>query len=156
MDLEKRTDGRVYLEDLRVGQTYTSGEYRMEEEAMKAFAREFDPQPFHTDEAAAKASVFRGLAASGWHTAAVTMRLMVTTGLPFAHGLIGLGGELSWPRPTRAGDTLRVEGEVLEILPSRSKPSQGIVVVRSTTHNQNGEPVYVFTAKILAFRREKD
>jgi len=125
----------------------------MEESRIKAFAAEFDPQPFHLDESAARASIFRGLAASGWHTAAVTMRLLVTGGLPFANGIIGAGGEIAWPRPTRPGDTLRVESEILEISPSRSKPNQGIVAVRSTTSNQDGDPVYVFTAKALVFRR---
>jgi acyl dehydratase len=153
MDPANDTAEPFYLEDLRVGQRFTSGSYQMDPDRMKAFAAEFDPQPFHLDETAAQASIFRGLAASGWHTAAVAMRLLVTGGLPFANGMIGLSGEIAWPRPTRAGDTLRVESEIIEILPSRSKPNQGIVTVRSTTLNQNGEPVYVFTAKILAFRR---
>jgi len=143
----------VYLEDLRVGQRFTSGTYLMEESAIKAFASAFDPQPFHLDEAAARASVFGGLAASGWHTAAATMRLLVTGGLPFESGLIGLGGEISWPRPTRPGDTLRVESEILSILPSRSKPNQGIVTVRSITLNQNAEKVQVLTSKILIYKR---
>ena len=120
---------------------------------MKAFAEEFDPQPFHLDEAAAQASIFGGLAASGWHTAAIAMRLLVTGGLPFATGVIGLGGEISWPRPTRPGDVLRVESEIVEIVPSRSKPNQGIVKVRSTTMNQNGQPVQVFLGKILVYKR---
>ena len=120
---------------------------------IKAFAEEFDPQPFHLDDAAAKHSVFRGLAASGWHTAAATMRLMVTGGVPFASGLIGLSGEIAWARPTRSGDTLRVESEILEITPSRSKPNQGIVTVRCVTLNQNGDPVQVLTTKILVFKR---
>jgi len=120
---------------------------------MTAFAAEFDPQPFHLDPAAAQASVFGGLAASGWHTAAVTMRLLVTGGIPLATGVIGLGGDIAWPRPTRAGDTLRVESEIVEILPSRSKPDQGIIKVRITTLNQHGEPVQVSTAKLLVFRR---
>jgi acyl dehydratase len=145
--------GQLYLEDLRVGQHFTSGTYLMEEGRAKAFAAEFDPQPFHLDESAAQASVFRGLAVSGWHTAAAAMHLLVTSGLPFAHGIIGLGGEIAWPKPTRPGDTLRVESEIIEIVPSRSKPQQGIVTVRNMTLNQNGEPVYVFTAKILVFRR---
>lgn len=144
---------QLYLEDLRVGQQFTSLTYLMEESRIKAFAAEFDPQPFHLDEAAAEASVFGGLIASGWHTAAVTMRLLATGGLPVANGLIGLGGEIAWPRPTRPGDRLRVESEILEIVPSRSRPTQGIVTVRSTTLNQNEEPVYTFTAKILAFKR---
>jgi acyl dehydratase len=146
----------LYLEDLQVGQRFTSGTFVVEEDKMKAFAAEFDPQPFHLDEAAGRASRFEGLAASGWYTAAVSMRLMVTTGLPLANGTIGLGGEIAWPRPTRAGDTLQVESEVLEITPSRSKPNQGIVTMRNTTYNQNREPVYVFTAKILAFRRASE
>lgn len=120
---------------------------------MKAFAAEFDPQPFHLDEEAARASLFRGLAASGWHTAAVAMRLLVDGGMPFANGLIGLGGEISWPRPTRAGDTLHVESEVIAIVPSRSRPNQAIVTVRSETLNQNSEPVYIFTSKVLASKR---
>ena len=136
-----------------MGQRFTSAEYRVEEDRIKAFAAEFDPQPFHLDGAAARASIFGGLAASGWHTAAITMRLLVTGGVPFAAGVIGLGGEIAWPRPTRAGDVLRVESEIVEILPSRSKPNQAIVKVRSTTLNQHGEPVQVFTGKILSFRR---
>jgi len=143
----------LYLEDLHVGQRFTSGTYRMDEERIKAFAAEFDPQPFHLDEAAAQATVFRGLSASGWHTAAVAMRLMVTGGLPLGNGIIGLGGELAWPKPTRPGDTLRVESEILEILPSRSKPNQAVVRVKSTMLNQDGEPVYMFAAKVLVFKR---
>jgi acyl dehydratase len=153
MNQADQSAGQLYLEDLRVGQRFISGTQRMEESRIKAFAAEFDPQPFHLDEAAAQASVFRGLAASGWHTAAVAMRLLVTGGLPFAHGIIGVGGEIAWPRPTRPGDVLRVESEIIEIVPSRSKPNQGIVTVKSTTLNQSGEPVYVFTAKLLAFKR---
>jgi acyl dehydratase len=143
----------LYLEDLYVGQRFTSGTYRMDEERIKAFAAEFDPQPFHLDQAAAQANVFGGLSASGWHTAAVAMRLMVTGGLPLGNGIIGLGGELAWPKPTRPGDTLRVESEVLEILPSRSKPNQAVVKVKSTTLNQDGEPVHMFAAKLLVFKR---
>ncbi|HKV04998.1 MAG TPA: MaoC family dehydratase [Candidatus Acidoferrales bacterium] len=143
----------LYLEDLRVGQRFTTGSYRMNEDRMKAFAAEFDPQPFHLDESAAQKSVFHGLAASGWLTAAATMRLTVTGPLKLAGGLVGFGGEITWPQPTRAGDTLRVESEVLEIRPSRSKPNQGIVIVRSATLNQDGDEVQVFTAKLLVFRR---
>jgi acyl dehydratase len=143
-----------YLDDLQVGQKFTSGTYRMDEERIKSFAREFDPQPFHLDEAAAKRSVFRGLAASGWHTAAATMRLMVTSGLPIAGGLVGLGGEIAWARPTRPGDVLHVESEVLAITPSRSKPNQGVVTVRNVTLNQKGEEVQVLMTKILVFKRE--
>jgi acyl dehydratase len=149
-----RETERLYLDDLHVGQRFTSGTYLMEETRIKEFAAEFDPQPFHLDEAAAEASVFRGLAASGWHTAAVAMRLLVTGGLPLANGLVGLGGEIAWPRPTRPGDILRVESEIVEITPSRSKPDQGIVTVRSTTLNQHGKAVYMLTAKLLVPRRK--
>jgi len=142
----------LFLDDLRVGQRFNSPSYRMEEDRMKAFAAEFDPQPFHLDDAAAQNSIFRGLAATGWHTAALTMRLLVTGEMQLAGGLIGLGGEIAWPKPTRPGDMLRVESEILEIVPSRSKPNQGIVKVRSATLNQNNEEVQVFTAKLLAFK----
>src|SRR6266478_8853714 len=144
---------QLYLEDLRVGQRFASGTYIMEARRIKAFAAEFDQQPFHIDESVAEATLFKGLAASGWHTAAVAMRLLVTGGLPFANGLVGLGGEVGWPRPTRPGDILRVESEIIEITPSRSKPHQGIVTVRGTMFNQHGEAVYVLTAKLLVFRR---
>jgi acyl dehydratase len=147
------SDAGLYLDDLQVGQRFTSGTYVIEEAQIKAFAAEFDPQPFHLDESAAQASIFKGLAASGWHTAAVAMRLLVDGGLPFAHGIIGLGGEVAWPRPTRPGDILHVESEIVEISPSRSKPQQGIVAVRSTMLNQGGEAVYLLTAKLLVLRR---
>ena len=153
MDQLSEKPNALYLEDLQVGQRFTSDSYHMDENRIKAFAEEFDPQPFHLDEAVAQTSVFSGLSASGWHTAAVAMRLLVTGGLPLANGIIGLGGELTWPRPTRPGDTLRVESEIQEIMPSRSKPNQGVVKVRSSTLNQRGEPVYVFTAKVLVFKR---
>ncbi len=143
----------LYLEDLSVGQRFTSGVYRMEEARMKAFAAEFDPQPFHLDEAAGEASLFKGLAASGWHTAAVAMRLLVDSDLKIANGLIGFGGEISWPRPTRPGDTLHLEIEILDILPSRSKPNQAVVTARNTLLNQNDEVAQIFTAKILVFKR---
>lgn len=147
------TQTGLYLEDLHVGQRFISESYPMEEQRIKAFAAEFDPQPFHLDDVAARKTIFGGLSASGWHTAAVAMRLLVTGGLPLGNGIIGLGGELAWPKPTRPGDTLRVESEILEILPSRSKPNQAIVKVKSTTLNQNNEPVHSFTAKVLVFKR---
>jgi acyl dehydratase len=143
----------LYLDDLHVGQRFNSGSYVMEAARIKEFAAEFDPQPFHLEEAAAEASVFKGLAASGWHTAAAAMRLLVTGGLPLASGIVGLGGEIEWPKPTRPGDTLHVESEIVEITPSRSKPHQGIVTVRGTMFNQNQEAVYVLTAKLLVSRR---
>jgi acyl dehydratase len=143
----------LYLEDLSVGQRFVSDTYLMEEQRMKAFAQEFDPQPFHVDEAAGRASIFGGLAASGWHTAAATMRMLVSGGIPFGGGIIGFEGEIAWPKPTRAGDTLRVESEILEITPSRSKPDRGVVRIRNTTTNQHGETVQVFTVKVMVFRR---
>ena len=143
----------LYLDDLSVGQKFASGTYRMDLERMKAFAAEFDPQQFHLDEEAGRQSIFKGLVASGWHTAAAAMRLSVLGEMHFAGGLIGLGGEIEWPRPTRPGDTLQVESEILEITPSRSKPDLGVVRVRIVTLNQHGEPVQVFTAKLLVPRR---
>jgi acyl dehydratase len=143
----------LYLEDLHVGQQFISDTYRMDQEQVMSFAAEFDPQPFHLDWAQAQASIFGGLAASGWHTAAVTMRLLVNGGLPLGNGIIGLGGELTWPNPTRPGDTLHVDSEIVEITPSRSKPNQAVVKVRSTTLNQQGVPVYIFTGKVLVFKR---
>ena len=151
--MANETRKALYLDDVSVGQKFTSSTYQMDLARMKAFAEEFDPQAFHLDEAAAQQSIFKGLAASGWHTAAVTMRLSVLGELQFAGGLIGLGGEIEWPRPTRAGDTLRVESEVVEIIPSRTKPNQGIVRMKITTLNQHNEPVQVFTAKLLVPRR---
>jgi len=142
-----------YFEDLQVSDRFESGTFEVTEKGIVDFAYDFDPQPFHLDEAAAEASVFKGLAASGWHTAAAAMRLLVTGGLPFASGIVGLGGEIAWPKPTRPGDTLHVESEIVEITPSRSKPHQGIVTVRGTMFNQNQEAVYVLTAKLLVPRR---
>jgi acyl dehydratase len=146
---------KLYLEDLHVGQRFMSGIYEMTEQRMKEFAAEFDPQPFHLDEEAAQRSVFKGLAASGWHTAAATMKLLVEGELALAEGIAGVGGEINWPRPTRAGDVLQVASEVVEIVPSKSKPQQGFAKIRNTTMNQHGEVVQVLTASILVFRRDK-
>jgi acyl dehydratase len=146
---------KLYLEDLHIGQRFSSGFYRMEEQRIKEFAAEFDPQPFHLDETAAVQSIFKGLAASGWHTAAITMKLLVESDLVLAEGIVGFGGEINWPRPTRAGDVLHVECEVMEIIPSRSKPNQGVAKIRNTTMNQKGEVVQVFTASIVVFRRKR-
>jgi acyl dehydratase len=147
---------KLSLDDLHIGQSFTSRTCVVEPGAIKAFAAEFDPQPFHLDESAAQKSIFKGLVASGWHTAAMTMRLLVTGGLPFENGLIGFGGEISWPRPTRPGDILHVESEILEITPSRSKPNQAVVTVRARTLNQNSETVYQMTAKLLSFKRKTE
>jgi acyl dehydratase len=144
---------RLYLEDLAVGQQFESRTQSVDADAIKAYAREFDPQPFHLDDEAAKQTLFGGLAASGWHTASLTMRLIVES-VPLAGGVIGSGGELSWPRPTKAGDTLRVVTEVLTVTPSKSRPDRGMITMRSTTLNQNGEPVQVFTPKMVVQRRQ--
>ena len=143
----------LYLDDLVVGQRFSSGTYQIDAEQIVAFAREFDPQPFHLDQDAAKSTIFRGLAASGWHTAGITMRLTVQGGLPLAGGFIGAGGEINWPTPTRPGDVLQVHSEILEIRPSRSKPDRGIVTFRSETRNQRGEVVQVFTGKLVVPKR---
>jgi acyl dehydratase len=143
----------LYWEDLHIGQKFTSGEYQMDEQRMKEFAAEFDPQPFHLDEEAGERSIFKGLAASGWHTAAATMRLLVESDLALSAGIVGVGGEINWPPPTRVGDVLRVECEVIEMIPSRSKPMQGIAKIRNTTLNQNNEVVQVFTASVVVFRK---
>jgi len=146
-----------YLEDFQPGQTFTgSTRVRVAAERVKAFAAEFDPQPFHLDENAALATVFGGLAASGWHTAAITMRLVLESDLQPAGGILGAGiDELKWPRPVRPGDELRVESEILEVRPSRSRPDQGVVRVRNTTLNQNGEAVQVYVGNLIVPRRPK-
>jgi acyl dehydratase len=144
---------RLYLDDLYVGQRFTSRTQVIDEAQIKAFARQFDPQPFHQDEDAAKDTLFAGLAASGWHTAAITMRLLVDSGLPLMGGIVGAGGELAWPKPTRPGDTLQVESEVVEITPSRSRPDRGMATVRSLTRNQRKEVVQELTARLIVPRR---
>ena len=144
-----------YLEDFAVGQTFGSGRLRIDGERALAFAAEFDPQPFHLDEAAARRSIFGGLSASGWHTAAVTMRLLVETEFKPAGGIIGAGfDECRWTRPVRPGDELRVECEVSEVRPSRSRPEQGLIKLRMTTLNQDDEPVLVQVANIVVPRRK--
>jgi len=143
----------LHLEDLKVGDRFKSAEHAMDEQQIKAFAAQFDPQPFHLSDEAAKGTLFGGLAASGWHTAAITMRLLVTGGMPLADGIIGAGGEISWPKPTRASDVLHVESEVLELTPSRSRPDRGMVTVRSETRNQHGEVVQLLVSKLVVSRR---
>jgi acyl dehydratase len=143
----------VYLEDLAVGQSFSNGPVELRAEDIKAFASQFDPQPFHLDEEAARASLFGGLAASGWHTAALTMRLLVTGGPRFGWGFIGAGGEVSWSRPAYAGDSLTLHGEVIEITPSRSKADRGIVRVRLVMKNQRGDVVQDMVARVLVPRR---
>ena len=146
-------DQRLYLEDLEVGRRFSSATHVVDEAQIKAYAAQFDPQPFHLDDAAARATLFGGLAASGWHTASITMRLLVESGLPLAGGIIGAGGEISWPKPTRPGDTLQVVSEIEEVTPSRSRPERGMVRVRSETRNQRGEVVQILTARLIVPRR---
>jgi acyl dehydratase len=143
----------MYLEDFTVGMVFAGGARQVTTEEIKTFAREYDPQPFHTDEAAARDTFFEGLAASGWHTAAITMRLLTEYGPPVAGGLIGGATEISWPQPTRPGDVLQIAAEIMEVKPSRSRPERGMVVMRSETRNQRGEVVQILTAKMVVPRR---
>ena len=143
-----------YLEDFEPGQKFGSGRLRVDAERIKSFGAEFDPQPFHLSEETARDTFFKGLAASGWHTAAITMRLLVESEFKPAAGIIGAGfEEMRWPRPVRPGDELRVESEVLEVRASKSRPDQGLIKVRTTTLNQNSEPVQIFVGNLVVPRR---
>ena len=143
----------LHLEDFTVGQTFGSGRIKVDAEQIKAFAATFDPQPFHLDDELARGTLFKGLAASGWHTAALTMRLMVDSPIKPAVGIIGAGGEISWPKPVRPGDELRLESEILEIRPSQSRPDRGTVKVRTKTLNQDGDTVQILVANLIVMRR---
>ena len=142
----------LYLDDLQVGDIFVSDTHALDKEQIVEFASRYDPQPFHLDEEAARDSFFQGLAASGWQTAAISMRLMVHS-LPVANGLIGAGTELSWSQPTRPGDVLRVTSTIKDIQPSRSKSDRGMVTVESITTNQHGERLQKLTSKLLVFRK---
>jgi acyl dehydratase len=143
----------LYFEDFAVGRKFVTAGRRVEAAEIVEFATKYDPQPFHLDAEAAKASVFGGLAASGWHSAAMMMRLIVDSEFRPAGGIIGGGGELQWLKPVRPGDQLHVESEIVELRGSRSRPLQGLVKVRITTLNQHGEPVQTFTPTLLVNRR---
>lgn len=145
----------LYLEDLHVGQMFKSEAHKIDAQQIKTFAKDFDPQPFHVDEAEAEGTFFAGLAASGWHTASITMRLLVGS-IPIYGGLIGAGAEISWPRATRPGDTLRVETEIIEVKPSRSRPDRGMVTIRSITRNQDGKTVQMMTSRTVVPRRSEN
>jgi acyl dehydratase len=145
----------LYLDDLHPGMRFITATATIDAEQITKFAREFDPQPFHLSDDAARSSLFDGLSASGWHTAALTMRLLVDSN-ELAGGIIGGGGEMHWPRPTRPGDTLQVHGEVVAVTPSRSKPDRGIVTIRNETRNQHGEAVQIFVAKLVVPRRRPE
>jgi acyl dehydratase len=143
----------LYFDDLHVGQRFTSGTHQIDAEQIQAFAQQFDPQPFHLDAEAAKATVFKGLVASGWHTAAISMRLIVESELEIAGGMIGASAEISWPKPTRPDALLHVESEIIELRPSRSRPDRGVAAIRSETLNQLGEIVQVLVAKLIVPRK---
>jgi acyl dehydratase len=145
---------KQYLEDFAVGQVYHSGRLRVDKEQIVAFARQFDPQPFHLDDDAARKSVFGRLVASGWHTAALTMRLLADGEFKPADGILGVGfDDLSWPRPVLPGDELHAKSEILEVRPSKSRPDRGLIRVRTTTLNQKDEAVQVFVGNLLVPRR---
>ena len=156
MNLPEDTAPRspTYFDDLKVGDTFVTDEFALDAEQITTFAAQFDPQPFHLDDAAARQTMFAGLAASGWHTAAITMRLLVTSGPPLVNGIVGAGGEIEWNSPTRPGDVLHVESEVVSLIPSRSRPERGVAVLRSKTLNQRGEIVQTLTAKLMVSRRQ--
>jgi len=143
---------RLYLDDLHVGQTFASRPHLVDADQIKRFAAEFDPQPFHLDEAAAEKSLFKGLAASGWHTAALTMRMLVES-VPLEDGLVGAELSLAWPKPTRPGMALQVFSEIVDITPSRSRPNMAMVTMRNETRDQDGNVLQVFTVKMPVFKR---
>ena len=144
----------LYFDDLAVGQRFTTDSLRITTDAIKEFAHQYDPQPFHLDDAAAKATIFGGLAASGWHSAALLMRLIVQSGPPLAGGVIGSGiDELRWLRPVRPNDELHAELEVLEVRPSASRPTQGRVRMKNTLIAADGVPVMSLIANITVPRR---
>lgn len=145
---------KLYLDDLQVGQEFLSEAHHLDAEQIIAYASQFDPQPFHLDAEVAKDTFFQGLAASGWHTMSITMKLLVQS-MPFAKGIIGAGGEISWPRPTRPGDILRVKSTIKEIRPSQTKPGRGMVKVYSQTFNQADEVLQELTANLLVFGKDR-
>ena len=144
----------LYLDELKAGMQFESPTFAVSEGDIRRFASEFDPQPFHLDDTAAKASLFGGLAASGWHTAAITMRLLVSGGLPLAGGIVGMSVEIAWVKPVRAGDVLHVVSTVQEVKRSKSKPSQGVATVVSETMDEFGEVVQRLVSKLLVPARE--
>ncbi len=146
------TEHLLHLEDIEVGRCFCSQSFLLDEASLKQFAMAYDPQPFHLDDESARHTLFGGLAASGWHTAAITMRLMVES-VPMAKGMIGAGVEITWPQPARPGDQLRAESTVLEISPSRSKPDRAIVLLETITLNQKNEILQKLRSRIVMFRR---
>jgi len=145
--------GTLWLEDVHVGNRFCTDTYDLTADAIIEFATEWDPQPFHLSEDAAQDTFFNGLAASGWHTAAITMRLLVTTGLPLATGIIGASIELAWPSPTRSDDQLHVKLEVTDVRVSKSDPRRGFITTAYDTLNQHGDVRQHTTARLLAFAK---
>lgn len=148
-------DKPIYYDDLAVGQVFMSRAEAISRDRIVAFAQEFDPQPQHLDEETARGSMFGELVASGWHTAALTMRLQLESVMGrFPGGSLGAQiDKLAWLRPVRPGDLLRARAEIMEMRPSRSRPDRGLVTIQTTTLNQRDEPVQVMTAAVLAPRR---
>lgn len=147
---------KLYLEDLHAGAVFYSGNYEVSATEIMEFARRYDPQPFHTDAEAAKRTFFKGLAASGWHTAAITMRLLVGDGLPIAGGIVGAGGQLTWPAPLRPGSTVHVESTIFEVTPSQTRRGRGTALCRSRTITATGDVVQVAEMKLVVFSREQE
>jgi acyl dehydratase len=152
--IERSKDAPLYLEDLHVGMRFSSDCHPLDAQQVKAFARQFDPQPFHLDEEAASRTLFGGLVASGWHTAAITMRLLAGVKPQFAGGLLGAGADINWPTAARPGDVLHVECELTEVKPSRSRPDRGMVMMRAETRTQRDSVVQILNAKLVVFRRD--
>jgi acyl dehydratase len=143
-----------YFDDFKVGDSFKGDSIDVSQEMIVQFAQAFDPQPFHLDPQAARQTMFGELVASGWHTAAMTMRLFATSEIRIANGIIGGGvDQMSWPRPVRPGDRLTVRSEVLEARPSRSKPDRGMLKVRVDTLNQDGAVVQTFVGNLVVLRR---
>lgn len=148
-DVRDRPPAGLWFDDLAVGDRFRTGSLAVTTEAILAFAGEYDRQPFHLDDVAARDSFFGELVASGWHTAALSMRLLTESGTPFVGGIVGAGGEISWPRPTRPGAVLTVDIEIVDLARSRSRPDRGVVTVRNRTLDQSGEPVQILTARLV-------
>lgn len=147
------SDNLLYFEDFEIGQEYVSDTYEMTKEEIIKFAKQFDPQIFHIDEEAAKNTFFGGLAASGWHTASISMKLNVQSKMKFAGGMIGASLELSWPMPTRVGHILQVYSKVIDVKPINSRPKHGFIVMQSETKNQFGEVLQRQKTHILVERK---
>lgn len=146
--------GMRYFEDVNIGDRFHTGEHEVTAEEIMAFGREYDPQPFHTDPVAAQGTLFGQLVASGWHTAAVSMRLMVRSDMELDGGVIGQGIEaLRWPRPVLPGDRLRVEMKIEDKQPVPHRPERGVIKLRCRTLNQHGKIVQDMTANLVIARR---